>query len=264
VEIEWALPRIGVIMTGMSYAPERHVGKANRIVEYNTNFMNDASSAMKNIFTPVPYNLELDVSLIARNMNDLFQMIEQIIPFFTPSISLDIKTFEDKPAESVPIHLASIAPDIEEDINEIDERVFRCVLSFVMKVNYYLPKRLDKIIERVNTNFGVVPTDTPLGIGSDPSFTKFDQYVQFAALDGPLDNDIISFTETPVSRELIEVENTGLYDPNRIYKNGEVAIVNGIKMRYRESIGFIMIGSSLQVGQDILSPTASGQTNWDV
>jgi hypothetical protein len=215
VEIEWALPRIGVNLVGMSYGSERHIGKQSRVIEYTDNWATSASAPQGNVYAPVPYNLEIELTAIARNLNDIMQITEQIIPFFTPSLSLNIKVFQDKVSESVPVVLTGVAPDIEEDFSEADERVFRCVFNFTMKVNYYLPKRLDKVITKVETN-----------IGDDVTNHNFNQYIQRAELDGPEGTypEVIDITVNPVVTEMYSVNNRGLEvsNPNPPYAVGDV------------------------------------------
>lgn len=168
VEIEWALPRMSVQLTGITYDTQRKVPKALKISDYDASY---STAERKNVFAPVPYNLEIDLTAITKNVNELFQIIEQIIPFFTPSLSLDIKVFDDKVSESVPIVLSSTSVDLPEETSEMDERIFTATFSFVMKTNYYLPKRIDKLVTNVTDN-----------LFDDAGLQKFESYAQTAVL----------------------------------------------------------------------------------
>jgi hypothetical protein len=264
VEMEWVLPRIGVSMTGLTYDSVRHVGKQQRIESY----MNKAISGVKTIYAPVPYNLELELSVVTKNANDLFQIAEQIVPFFSPSLSLNVKQFEvANESESVAVILTSVSPELEDEITETDERIFRMSFSFIMKINYFLPEKLDagKIIKRINANYAVVPNATDF-TNYDPTYYTFDQYVQRAKLDVANGEapDIIDVTLNPILVEHTQITGAGLYDSTKTYKNGEYIMHNGIKMRFREGIGWVVEGSSLQVGQQPASPDDMNQTKWDI
>lgn len=265
VEIEWVLPRIGVSMTGLTYDTTRHIGKQNRIESYMNK---NVSGSIKTIYAPVPYNLELELTAVTKNANDLFQIMEQIVPFFSPSLSINVKPFNgNDESESVPVVLTGVSPEMEEEIMETDERIFKMSFTFTMKINYFLPDRIDvgKIIKRINTNYSVVTNDTNLD-SFDPTYYTFDQYVQRAKLDvaqGEL-KDIIDVTINPVLTEIQEIKGQGLYNPDKTYVNGDYITHNGIKMRFREGIGWVVEGTSLQIGQENLGPDDVGQTKWDI
>jgi hypothetical protein len=152
VEIQVMLPRIGVEITSMRYDQSRHFGKTNQI---HSDYTGDPLNAKKGVFVPVPWNLEIGLDVISRNINELFQIIEQIIPFFSPSLSLDVRIYADKEPESVPFILDTINPNVRDEIGESDERFFVYSLSFTAKANYYLPMRVDPIIEHVLENIYV-------------------------------------------------------------------------------------------------------------
>lgn len=172
VEIEWSLPRLSVQLTGMTYDTQRHIPKTKKISDYSDAYF---TTSNKNVYAPVPYNLELDLTAIARNANELFQIIEQVIPFFTPSLSMDIKLFNDKVPESIPIILANMMVDLPEEVSESDERIFTATFSFIMKANYYLPKRIDPNILEIKINYF-----------DDSTMFKFETYIQNAVNPTPV------------------------------------------------------------------------------
>lgn len=187
VELEWALPRLAVSMVGLTYDPARHVGKSMVI----NDFTNNPASSEKNIWAPVPYNLDLEVTAVAKNVNDLFQIMEQIIPFFSPSLSLNVKLIEGKPSESVSLVLNSVSPELEEEITETDERVFKMTFSFYLKANYYLPQRLDrKIVKEIDIN--IMTYD-------DVIATRFASYISNS--DPTIKPDVIDLTGITVTEK---------------------------------------------------------------
>jgi hypothetical protein len=234
VELQWQLPRMSVNMTSMDYDPMRHLCKTVELKDY----INDRS---KKVYAPVPYNLSIDLSIIARNIDECLQVVEQIIPFFTPSLSLDIKLFDDKPSESIPFILSTISPDITEELSELDERVFIFILTFIVKTNYYLPKRVSSsIINQIDTNYFL--TDSP--VSADPSFSKFEQYVQVAKNPDPYGEfaDRTDPTLNPVYKMINIVNNLGEFAVSGAvsgsYEYNDGILYNDMHLRYVGASGW--------------------------
>ncbi len=85
-------------------------------------------------------------------MDDGLQIIEQIVPFFQPSLSVNIKYLEGFQSDSVPIILDSVTPTHDEDLDADTDRNFLWILTFRMKVNFHTPKRLTGRIQDVIMN----------------------------------------------------------------------------------------------------------------
>jgi hypothetical protein len=149
VEMQWILPRISCNIVGTTYDQSRKLAKMQNI-NYEA-------------FTPAPYNLDIEVSVISKSMDDQLQLLEQIVPYFAPSLSLSIKLYSDRPAESVPFILSSVMPDIPVDISENDERLFTFTYLFTVKVNYYMQKKPFASSAAVALLTGSVPPPNSLG-----------------------------------------------------------------------------------------------------
>lgn len=231
VEMQWQLPRMSVNLTNMSYDPMRHLIKTNQISDYLTK--DDLTGKTKQVFAPVPYTLDVDLGIIARNIDECLQIVEQILPFFSPSLSVDVKLFDDKPSESIPFILSSVSPDITDEIMETDERIFTFNLTFNIKMNYYLPKRLSGVIKQVNTNIFTT------GELEDSSYEPFEQYVQIAKNPDPYGDfeDRADITLNPVETIVNELQGIGTWSPTAStqYKDGDVVIYNDMRIRYVEA-----------------------------
>lgn len=80
-------PKLAYEMTGMRYDPLR---KLNSL---NTRLRPDANSGdLKQFFGGVPYILTFSLYGIMRSVEDLNQIIEQIVPYFTPDYTLMVNT----------------------------------------------------------------------------------------------------------------------------------------------------------------------------
>lgn len=144
VEMHMTVPRIGVSLSGLVYDTDRHNNKNNRVT---------VNGGANSIYMPVPYNVELEMTSITKSIDDSFQIMEQILPYFSPAISLDINTYLDI-VESIPVTLNSMTLDFPTDVAETDDRLFQVSYFFTMRANYYMQKKDRKVIEHAIANLG--------------------------------------------------------------------------------------------------------------
>jgi len=150
IESEWILPRLSANIVNMTYDSNRKVSSLNRVPDIGRN----PDSTMKNYYMPVPYSLDLDVYAVAKSMDDILQITEQMVPFFSPSMSMDVKLFPDAPAESIPVVLQSTVPDYPDEIGSEDEiRLYQMTFGFQIRMNYYLPRRIDPTVKSVVVDY---------------------------------------------------------------------------------------------------------------
>lgn len=127
------LPRMAYEMTGMTYDPSRKIGKLNRI----TCRTETGGSA---VYAPVPYNLEFSLYVVAKTQEDCLQIVEQILPYFSPEYTMSIMMIPDNNiVTDIPIILNSVT--ISDDY-EGDYQIRRTVmytLTFTLKINVFGP-----------------------------------------------------------------------------------------------------------------------------
>lgn len=148
------LPRMAFEITGYAYDSSRKLNKMNKI---RCNTGTNPSS----IFTPVPYNVDITLSILTKNQEDALQIIEQILPTFTPEYTLSIKAVSGMNIiQDIPVILNSITAT---DDYESDYQTRRSViheLSFTLKTNLFggVKNESSNIILDVNTN--IIDKDT--------------------------------------------------------------------------------------------------------
>lgn len=133
--IQITLPRISFEMGGMVYDPSRKTAPTQSIVM-------PTDDGTKQIFMPVPYNIDFEVAIIARTQDDSLQIVEQILPYFQPHYNLSIKYLpEIGETRDVPIILNSI--DYEDDYEGefAERRAIIYTLKFTAKAYLYGPVR---------------------------------------------------------------------------------------------------------------------------
>lgn len=181
-EIDMILPRMSVNILALSYDVQRKVAKQNTIKSCEPCSLNELNHQYTN--SPAPWNLELELTIISKNMDDGLQLLEQIVPYFQPSLSININFQEGYASDSVPIILDSVVPTIDEDLDDDTYRYFTWILNFRMKVNFHLPKRLKGRIKDIIYN--IHPNER--GAEAD-SFTQY----QLAAEEFDVVHDSTSY-----------------------------------------------------------------------
>ena len=81
------LPRMGFEITGMSYAGQRKLSSTLKNVRYDTSDDN----RLRSQFVPVPYDIQVLLSIFVKNADDGTQILEQIVPYFRPEFTTNIK-----------------------------------------------------------------------------------------------------------------------------------------------------------------------------
>jgi hypothetical protein len=146
------LPRMSFEMLAFTYAPERQLQKMGKIQK---SIPSDSSVVSRNkIYNYVPYTISFQLNLYAKSQDDGLQILEQILPYFTPQYSLTIKPFSDYAdvKEDVPIILQGVAYSDTYEGAVGDRRVINYQLDFEMHANFYGPFNAGKIIRDIETN----------------------------------------------------------------------------------------------------------------
>lgn len=133
-QIAVKLPRMSFEIVSMGYDPTRQLSKVN-----STSQGVEGSSRRTQLFTGVPYNVQFQLNVYARSQDDALQVVEQILPFFTPQYTLSVKplaSYSDV-KEDVPVTLSGITflDDYEGALE--DRRTIIYTLDFDMKINFY-------------------------------------------------------------------------------------------------------------------------------
>ena len=185
VEMMWILPRISCNLNGITYDANRRLVKTQQISD-NSSSSNNANTS----FSPATYNLELEISTIARQIDDNLQLMEQIIPYFSPAMNMNLELHGNGEIESIPIVLNSISVDIPTDIPEFEERIFTNVYNFTMKLNYYMIKRLKSVITNINANLimgqQIVEINKEWLLTQNRITERYNEYVLNASRTNPL------------------------------------------------------------------------------
>ena len=144
-----SLPRMSFEIIGYAYDPQRKVNRMNQIK------CGDGTGSVTTMYTPVPYNIDLSLYILTKTQEDGLQILEQILPTFTPEYTLSVNAVPDmNVAMDVPIILNSVAVTDEYDGDFQTRRFVTHTLNFQMKVNLFGPIGSKAVIDSVAANIG--------------------------------------------------------------------------------------------------------------
>ena len=145
--IATVVPRISFEMVSMSYDTGR---KLNTLTQ---NFTANTSTAVKTQYRPIPYNFEFNLSIYVRNTEDGTQILEQILPFFTPDFTVTVNFIPEMSQKyDMPIVLNSVNSTVDYEGDMMTTRMIMWDLTFTAKSYIWPPVKSGKYIRQANTN----------------------------------------------------------------------------------------------------------------
>jgi hypothetical protein len=89
----------------------------------------------------VPYNFDFQLYLIATDIQDCLQIIEQILPHFQPSLTIRIKPFEQYPdfETDVTVIMNNVSNDFQYEGDLSDDTIYQWTLSFTLQGFLFSP-----------------------------------------------------------------------------------------------------------------------------
>ena len=154
------LPRIGFEIQTISYDSSRKLNSIQKLKKVNSSAQ---GKTMSQQFMPVPYNMDFQLSIMAKNSDDALQIVEQILPFFQPDYTV---TLNDNAAmgttRDVPIVLTNVGYEDNYEADMITRRAIIYTLDFTAKFYLYGPVTDQKVIKTVQVDqYTDMPVNTP-------------------------------------------------------------------------------------------------------
>lgn len=160
IKIENYLPRLSFEMQQLVYDPTRKLSTLNQTVSSLSN------SALKRRYERVPYNIDFQLGIMAKNTEDALQIVEQILPYFQPEYTVTIVLNETDPKVDVPFVFksATIGEGNDGSYDNYDLRKVTYVnMVFTAKFYLYGPIREAKIITASDINLFDFTTGYTMG-----------------------------------------------------------------------------------------------------
>lgn len=145
-----------------------------------------AYDTLKQTFTPVPYNLDVSLYILTKSQEDNLQILEQILPFFTPEYTVEINAMPELNLKNdLPIVLNSVSMVDEFDGDFQTRRFVTTTLNFTLKVNMYGGLNRAGVILKTFTKFVPVKDfaemngahETVISTGTVPGAPIIDEWV---------------------------------------------------------------------------------------
>lgn len=164
------LPRMSYELTGMKYDTNRKLNTKQNVVGISPLL----GGRGPRVNAPVPYSLSFSLYLQTKNLNDGWQVIEQILPFFQPAYTVRVRDFpdtaqfgrtpiDDMPQSlneyDMPITLEKIAWEDEYEGDLQTRRDVQWELTFETKIHLWGPVIPATIIYDARVAIGAVTAD---------------------------------------------------------------------------------------------------------
>ena len=157
-EFATSLPRMGFEITGLNYDPSR---KLTRVQKYSQVKTGEDGKKVNFNYTPVPYNINLQLYLFTATAEDGLQIVEQILPYFQPDYTVTINAIPEMGIKrDVPITLNSVNYEDTYDGSFTTRRAVNYTLGFTAKTYLYGPVYAAKVIKETTAD---IFTDTASG-----------------------------------------------------------------------------------------------------
>jgi len=141
------LPRMAFELTGFEYDPTR---QQNKLIRHSKSSLETDGTNRSYQYNPAPYNLNFTLSVLAKNMSDALQIVEQILPYFQPEYTVTMKMIDDmSDTRDVPITLNSVALEDTYEGSFEERRVIEYTLDFSMKIYFFGPVYTGSVIKNV-------------------------------------------------------------------------------------------------------------------
>ena len=153
------LPRIAFEIQTLSYDTTRKLNRVTKIRKTSAK----GSGKLETQYMPVPYNVDLQLFVMAKSGDDALQIIEQILPFFQPEYTITVNDNLDmKQKRDIPIVLTGIDYEDNYEGDFTTRRAIIYTLSFTAKFYLYGPVTSQSVIKSVQVDqFTDLPDKSP-------------------------------------------------------------------------------------------------------
>lgn len=153
-QVAVVVPRITFEMVSFEYDPSRKLNTLNRLAKQSTTSTDDA---VKYQYSPVPYNINFQMSILVKNAEDGTRIVEQILPYFTPDWTASVNLVPDvEGPRDIPIILNDVSVEDSYEGDFTQRRAIIWTLNFTMKAYLYGPTKKASLIKWVQTNLKIV------------------------------------------------------------------------------------------------------------
>jgi hypothetical protein len=141
------LPRMGFEITTIAYDPTRKLQTINKNVKYE-------NGKATRQYVPVPFNISFTLYVMVKNAEDGTQIIEQILPYFTPDWTPTLTLIPDLDLKmDIPIVLLNVTTEDTYEGDYSQRRALTWSVDFLLKGYLFGPVKQQEVIKTVDINF---------------------------------------------------------------------------------------------------------------
>ena len=154
-QVQINLPIMSFEIKGITYdqsrkLPPTQFAKTNS----STSEKVDGKPAQMQQYLPVPYTLDISLSILSKNQDDGLQILEQILPNFHPLISTSIVIIDETHEErDIAVVLNNIEYTDQYEGNYTERRYLEWTLNFSVKTYLFGPVDVQKDIRKAIVNY---------------------------------------------------------------------------------------------------------------
>jgi hypothetical protein len=151
-----SLPRLSFEIINYSYDAVRKTNRMQKIT------CGSGSTTAVSMQSAIPYNVDIALYVLTKTQEDALQIIEQILPIFTPEYTLSINAIPSmNVVQDIPVILSSISVQDEYDGDFQMRRFVTHTLNFTLKINLFGPVSTNKVITTVFANINDSDSELP-------------------------------------------------------------------------------------------------------
>jgi hypothetical protein len=216
--IQITTPRMSMEIVGLSYDSARKGGTMRSFTA------TDDNNKPRRSYLPVPYNINFELSIFTKLEDDMFQIVEQILPYFQPHYTITITLIEEiKEKRDIKFTLDNISLSDNYEGNFEQRRALIWTLKFTAKTYMFLPLSSESIensvINKVTLGFAAGENSFTLNNDIDivvtPSAAKnyTGTVVTTTKKDASASDNLIIVNDTSSLsvKSLIQINNETLY-----------------------------------------------------
>lgn len=149
------LPKMALTLTSFQYSSDRAISTNQLRDLYDQAIGIQNLDLFWNDVMPSPWDFSFQLSIRTESMQDLSQILEQILPFFNPSVYLRVKEFSFLNVErDLRVTLGGVSTEFLDEQDEENVRYVNATLDFTVDGMLYRPIKNSKVIREIISKYG--------------------------------------------------------------------------------------------------------------
>jgi hypothetical protein len=153
------LPRMAFQIQSVQYDSTRKLNTLKK----NVQPIQDEQGNVIRQYQGVPYKINIDLFILSKYIEDANQIVEQILPWFTPAYTITINSIPSMNyKDDVPVMLSSVSLSDNYEDDWKNRRDITWTMSFSIDAMFYGPVAEKKIVTSVQTDLRISTTSADL------------------------------------------------------------------------------------------------------